>query len=193
MLAHIVDERLATNELYPWEYPRADDLPPQIREWLYHAQNFAEAIHGAALLYNLMLAQASDRNELVDKYGYALDEWTSDVNASRARFDGWDRGRFWELTSPPAALVKRPTQLFIDRWLDIALAPSTALHTDRDARNLIEHRELALKKSQARLSNLRALERWTGAAGTAQLNYRWPIAQRISNDIVNALNGSSDA
>jgi len=34
---------------------------------------------------------------------------------------------------------------------------------------------------------------WSEAAGTGQLDYRWPVTQRIVNDIVGALKEPSDA
>jgi hypothetical protein len=193
MLAHIVDMDLETDERYPWEYPLVVDLPSHIREWLLHSQNFAEVIHGAALLYNLMLAELAQREDLINHYGYALEEWASKMVESQRRFDRWNRKRFWAIARTETATVRRPTQLFIDRWLDMALDHPTAIRTDPAARTLIEHRERTLKRSQARLTNLRALEKWNEAAGTGQLNYRWRIAQRITNDIVGALRDSSDA
>ena len=38
-------------------YPQQDQFPTNIRNQLTHAQNFSDVIHGAALLYNLMLAE----------------------------------------------------------------------------------------------------------------------------------------
>jgi len=38
------------------EAPACAELPPKLTEMLDHAQNFSEVMHGAPLLYNLILA-----------------------------------------------------------------------------------------------------------------------------------------
>ncbi len=193
MLSHVVDLGIETAVNFPWLYPAADDLPDHIQEWLRNAWNFSEAIHGASLLYNLMLAKKSERDDLITHYDYMLDEWSSEMRQGQDRFDAWDRRRFWEIAQSSNTRVSQPTKTFVDGWLDIALDESIRIQNDLSARNLIEHRERSLKRSQARLANRRALEMWSEAAGTAQLNYRWPITQRIANDIVSALQEPSDA
>ena len=62
-----------------------------------------------------------------------------------------------------------------------------ALIDSRSARDLIHHRERRLKRTLARLDNPRALETWSGAAGTQQLSYRWQQAQIILQDILRGL------
>ena len=52
------------------------------------------------------------------------------------------------------------------------------------ARSLITDRERITKGGQARLLNRRALELWGGSSGMSQLNYRWPVVERIVNDIL---------
>jgi hypothetical protein len=58
---------------------------------------------------------------------------------------------------------------------------------DADARRLIVERESLLKGPRARIGNKRALEMWTGAAGTRQLEYRWFRVERIILDILQGL------
>jgi hypothetical protein len=55
------------------------------------------------------------------------------------------------------------------------------------ARSLIRERERRLKKSLARIDNPRAQELWTGDSGTAQLEFRWLISQRLLGDIFDGL------
>ena len=57
-----------------------------------------------------------------------------------------------------------------------------------DARELITDREHGLKRVRARIGNPRALELWNGAAGTAQLDYRWGRPVKVLlNDILKPL------
>ena len=55
------------------------------------------------------------------------------------------------------------------------------------ARLLIRDREHQLKKNLARIDNPGAQELWTGDSGTAQLEFRWFISQRLLGDIFDGL------
>jgi hypothetical protein len=83
--------------------------------------------------------------------------------------------------------------MFVGSWLDLVLGDgdverrTAAVVRDGRAERLIRDRELAIKGQRARLHNRRALELWSGAAGTAQLTYRWPVAQQIILDIIHGL------
>jgi hypothetical protein len=52
------------------------------------------------------------------------------------------------------------------------------------ARSLIRDRESRLKKNLARIDNQRAQELWNGDSGSAQLEFRWLISQRLLGDIL---------
>jgi hypothetical protein len=82
--------------------------------------------------------------------------------------------------------VSSPTQGFIEQWFEVAKIGG-AVADDRRARSLISNRERVKKRSQARLHNRRALELWGGSSGTAQLSYRWPIVERMVNDILKGI------
>ena len=60
---------------YPWLHPRLADFSPELREQLHHAQCFAEAMHGAALLYNLMLAEMGKRDTVETELHQRLDDF----------------------------------------------------------------------------------------------------------------------
>ncbi|MGE5572098.1 MAG: DUF6361 family protein, partial [Bacteroidota bacterium] len=186
-----------TQVVFPWEHPQVQDFPARIKEQLDHARNFSEAIHGAALLYNLMLAELSGQEELMEEYRARLSEWSTLIAERREPLANWDRRRFWSIVISSGARVAPATRLFIDTWLDLTLSGdrvrggpvrdiSRVADSER-ARSLIRDRETLLKRDQARLTNRRALELWNGAAGTAQLSYRWPVAQTIVADILAGL------
>jgi hypothetical protein len=61
------------------------------------------------------------------------------------------------------------------------------LRDNSAARLLIRDRERRLKKSLARIDNPRAQELWTGDSGSAQLEFRWFISQRLLGDIFDGL------
>lgn len=196
MLAFLLDEGKANETVdFPWQYAQQGELAPRIKEQLAHARAFSEVIHGAALLYNLLLARKKPAPELVTGYEEELKQWGERITAAIRRLSEWDRSRFWDLVVKDGhARVGIPARQFVDAWLDLALKGDLKLiSTDQRAEALIRNREHNLKRGQARLENRRTLELWGGAAGTAQLDYRWNIVQVIVGDIQQGLRGSSNA
>lgn len=69
LLAVLVAQRRRTAAVpFVWQHPFAAELPAILSETLDHAQNFSEIMHGAPLLYNLMLSEQADLGEGVTKY-----------------------------------------------------------------------------------------------------------------------------
>ena len=196
LLAFLVDRGHEVGGVeFPWEHPQFGEFPDHIREELEHARNFSETIHGAALLYNLMLAEelsaTGEPNDLVELYGGWLGDWASSLEERQPDLAVWDRERFWELVASEGAQVSTLTRAFIDAWLELALdgAGAVGVASDEDACRLIRERERLLKRGQARLGNRGALELWNGAAGIQPLSYRWPSARVIVADILRGLEG----
>ncbi|MCJ7445500.1 MAG: DUF6361 family protein [Methanotrichaceae archaeon] len=83
MLAHLLDSDVPSESVpFLWDHPICPDLPDPIREKILHAKNFSEAIHGASLLYNLMLAEKMGilggplHEGMVSHYEDELTKWT---------------------------------------------------------------------------------------------------------------------
>jgi hypothetical protein len=189
LLAELVAQRRRADVTpFAWEHPHCADLPPKLREILDHAQNFSEVMHGAPLLYNLILAEQAHQKDGVAKYRRGFAGWAKSL-AERSRvLAQWDRKRFWELVRSVNPRITGPTYEFINTWWDHALAGDAALLSDSPAaRLLIRDRERRLKKSLARIDNPRAQELWAGDSGTAQLEFRWFISQRLLGDIFEGL------
>ncbi|HEY9403371.1 MAG TPA: DUF6361 family protein [Pyrinomonadaceae bacterium] len=190
MLGYLADRGRETEGVeFPWQHPQRAELPTHLREQLDHGRLFSEAINGAALLYNLMLAETDGRRKLIVHYRKQLRDWGILIEGRQVALAGWDRKRCWEIVASGGAVVKPPTQTFVDRWVDHCLQPrDPAGAADSESmRRLVRERERALKRSQSRLDNRRALELWKGAAGTSRLNYRWPRAEQIIADILRGL------
>jgi hypothetical protein len=100
----------------------------------------------------------------------------------------WDRKRFWELVRSVNPRITASTFEFINTWWDLGLTGDAArLRDNSGARLLIRDRERRLKKSLARIDNPRAQELWTGDSGSAQLEFRWFISQRLLGDVFDGL------
>jgi hypothetical protein len=174
---------------YAWQHPRRASFPAQVREQLEHARNFSESMHGAALLYNLMLAEAREWKPLAERYDEGLARWWNTIEERRDELLAWDRRRLWEIAVSDGARVGLPTRAFVQAWLEVALKARShgEIVSGEKARQLITDREVQLKRTLARLTSRRALELWNGSAGADQLDFRWSTAQQMVEDILTPL------
>lgn len=190
LLAHLVATTKTGDEAaFCWLDPRYPAFTRTNKEQVDHARTFSLVIHGAALLYNLILAEIGQREELVDQYTDNMKQWAVGIEAASKDLAQWDRERFWEILDAAGASVSPRTRGFVDAWVNLVLAarPVAAMLFSASARELIRERERTLKRGLARIGNPRALELWTGAAGTRQLDYRWGVASQMLTDITRGL------
>ncbi|MEX0887110.1 MAG: DUF6361 family protein [Phycisphaeraceae bacterium] len=182
---------------FAWDHPATQGLPGALAEQLTHAHNFSQLMHGAALLYNLMLAEQIDRDDWVTQYRDRLAMWWDEMVARDAAFAAWRGESFWELITEAGGRVALPTRAFVEAWREhFEAAPTVeALLGVAAVRELVAQRERRLKGKRARIGDPRMLEKWNGASGTAPLDYRWtrPVAGYL-NDLHMALEeGGADA
>jgi hypothetical protein len=184
-LAELEDE--PPEILFPWDHPALPHMPDRLRSKLEHARNFSELMHGAALLYNLILARLSGNDPQMAKFSAAVGEWLSMLTDRRAAHRGWDRDDFWRILAGTTANISPHTRDFVRRWLDFALSDGVGeVSSSPAAQTMVRQREIQLKRKQARVLGGRPLELWQGDSGTGRLNYRWPIASRILFDLYDA-------
>lgn len=171
---------------FPWAHPAVETLPAGLAEELALARAFSEVMRGSSLLFNLLLAEQTKNAHLIDRYEASLTRW----EAAMSPLPGaWDWSDFWSVAlrgNPYLARMQR-TMRFVESWFTLALELGSRVRSDARARELISVREWQVKGGQARLHSLSARERWTGASGTAQLSYRWPVVERIIQDIHDGL------
>lgn len=194
LLAVLVRERIAVDDVdHAWELPRT--LPAPLREQLEHGRNFSQVLHGAQLLYNLMLAERTEWEEKIGEYRSILSGWWQGVQARREELRQWDRPRFWQIVYRGNPRVSSRARRFTHDWVALVLAAGAQAEVVEAAaaRAMVELREVQLKGGLARLRNERALETWPGAAGAGQIDLRWPAARRIVRDILAGLEGAPHA
>lgn len=179
----------------PWADPVAVDAPAELQSLLRHAELFSLSMHGAALLYNLLVAEQYESAGLTrhegkaESYRQALVEWADDVHR-HPKLAGWDRDAMWEhvIAQNPRVAGNSPMRRFVDHWLDAVCAGRAATMTGNPVlRELVSQRERAVKKAQSRLVNNKLLQTWSGASGSGRLTYRWTQVKRLLTDIHDGL------
>ena len=180
--------RPSASARYVWEEPQADAATERVRDALEEARRFAVAMHGAALLYNVLLAERAEELGLAgyeghrDNFAARLDDWNSEVEASD--IGGWNLDQLWALVADQGRPVAAPARAFVTQWVDlIRRRIGNGLADDHNARALVRNREFHQKRSQARLRNDRLMRQWGGASGSDRLTFRWPVVARLLNDI----------
>jgi hypothetical protein len=188
LLAAFIRKRSLYRVRFPWEHTAIESLSANLQYDLCHARNFSEVIHGASLLYNLMLSEAIKKEEWIEDYKGRLDDWTMILNTRFRELRDWYMNiiKFWKFKALKDANIPPQTKRFVNRWLEfVFIYPGLKNLTENDSvRSFIISREVLLKGNRARLRNKRALELWEGESGTAQLSYRWATASSFISDII---------
>ena len=172
-----------------WDQVLPDSTDASIVDLVGHSNYFSYAVRGAALLYNLMLAERRptdlDQQESTDvsTYADALAEWSEGANGIDLM--GWatDIGSFWRCFSENELRVPMSAKAFVDRWANVIAEDGPAGIDSVRGRDCVRKREFEHKKSQARLANPKRLRAWQGGSGTRRLTYRWERVQQILRDI----------
>lgn len=168
---------------WAWDHPAIEHVPAELQTWLDHGRRFSLAIHGAALVYNLLLSEKSKDDDLADSYRGEIRAWRDELQRERT-FSGWDRDEFWQLLSTRNRIQPR-TRTFVGMWLNLVDADDDVADSAH-ARDLVAHREQSIKGSRSRLSNPAALDAWQGRSGLVELEYRWSVVRRMLTDFKNA-------
>lgn len=187
LLRDLVDRGATVTEhvSFPWEHPATKDLPSTSNKVLEHAHNFSQLVLGAALLYNLILAEHTEWEEKIEEYRSRLAAWWNGTLKRESAFAAWKQEELWAFLANSGGRITTPTLSFVDAWRD-GFQCSGRLETLIDApqmRNLITQRERRLKGKRARIGDPRAKETWSGASGTGQLDFRWnrPVAGYLND------------
>lgn len=188
LLAYLVNRKVPIDEStpFPWNDVDVERFPE-----LFQSFWFSNVMHGAALLYNLLLAEAYDDepeltrlDSLVAHYQRLLEAWEIEfLQANEEEFRAWDTSAMWSITRARNPRIHPASEHFVNAWIASLRAGSFSKIADNQAlRDLVSSREKR-KQGQSRLLNKKMLATWSGAAGSNQLNFRWPIVTRTVNDI----------
>jgi hypothetical protein len=184
LLARIILLPLAKVD-FPWEHPALGGFTPEHRELLHHARLLSEVAYGAAILYNLMLAEVQRSEELADARRNDAKEWLKSLDHASLR--QWSFDWVGQLAVTHQQVVSPQTLEFCKKWLALVCLRGDSVFDNCDARTLVRNREIRLKGGRSRFTNPLALDQWRGAAGLFRLNYRWPTVTQFISDLQRGL------
>lgn len=193
LLASLVNGQLLSASATPWEEPATLEAPSEPREVLDLARRFSSSIHGAALLFNLLIAEKYEAagftrfESPTDEYRGRLAVWSTTVADSLA--DSLpDPNQLWDLAAKAGQRVPPSTRQFIEHWLRLIGDGRTAQAADRvDLRSLVAGRVAKLRGPRSLLANEKLLAQWGGTSGSDPLVYRWGTVHRLVLDIQEGL------
>jgi Family of unknown function (DUF6361) len=172
---------------YPWQHPSLSHFTLEHRELLHHANLLSQAMYGAAILYNLMLADVKASPELVKARLDNAKHWLQSLD--RRNLDTWTLDWVGKLAFKHQQVVSLHTLDFCKQWVELVRSCGDSIMKDKAARDLVRRREMRLKGARSRFSNPRALDQWKGKAGLFRMDYRWPTVERFIRDLHEGLNG----
>jgi hypothetical protein len=183
----------------PWEDPATAEAPDGIRDVVQNAKLFSLVMHGAALLYNLLIAerakaeQVDPAGESLAHYRDELGEWADQVNGMAGELARWRHSDFWALVRANNPRVPLLTQNFVENWIGLATRDAEGIGDNQPARRMVSARERLLKGSQSRLTNERLLHEWSGGSGVGRLTFRWLQVKVLLGDIADGRSAHAGA
>jgi hypothetical protein len=193
LLSHLAQHRPDTGSPAPWFDSSATLAVGDSATALTHARLFSFALHGAALLYNLLLAERYELAKFnaiiapVDEYRSRLADWHEERQLLGQQLADWDRTDFWRVVSAQNPRIAGASRRFVDEWLNQVISPESDVAASAASREFIAKREASHKRGQARLTNDKLLASWLGASGAGALTFRWSQVRGVLADLHDGL------
>lgn len=165
----------------PWKHIALHSFRSDHQALLRHGRAFAEAMQGAALLYNLLLAEQKRSEDLVGAYASQYAEWVEHRHSEAMR--GWQLEDFYQLLAQHGVVVGQGTRDFTRAWTNMVLQPTNDLLLGESSRALVRARETTLKGGRSRFMSPTALSQWSGDSGLVLMTYRWRVAQQFLGEL----------
>jgi len=176
---------------FVWEHPASQQAPVELRRQIEHARCFSEVMNGAAILYNLYLAELDPRRDsVIEDCEARLEVWLDLLKQRRLALMNWEREDFWMLLAQRMYMPSIATRLFVEGWCHRVLdGDLPRLRSAEGTKEFIADREWDIKRHLARFSSRRSREIWRGDAGLGRLEFRWSNARVVLRDIAAGLAG----
>jgi hypothetical protein len=195
LLAHLALHGGPVEVDYPWMHPDFGSVPEDHKRLLELGRMFATVMHGASILYNVLLAELSKREELAGRHRERFLAWEEEVRTEAWRVRAWvgNPHALWTAVDGRNHSVTPMTRAFVERWGELLVDATGSLLDSTAARSLARDREIQRKKGQSRFLNPRLLEQWGGSSGMDRLDYRWGNVQALLADLYDGLGRDAGA
>jgi len=204
--AEFILDRLQTSHPYSLLYALAcgGALQPVAEPWLLDSpqitedqrgllndgRQFSTVMHGAALLYNHLLASQRKSEEWTGLYEGKLQDWNKSLDLNE--IGKWSLDEFWEPHQKDGLhRITSATKEFVREWVDTTLELNGRVISSNKAGSLIRKRERIVKKNRSRFDNEALLRQWNGSSATGIMTYRWERAQQFLKDLHRGLGVST--
>lgn len=189
LFAHLVaGPDLADGISAPWTEPSSLDASAEVAGVLEQARCFSLLIHGASLLYNVVVADAymaagfTTQAEATETFRDALTDWAAEI--AGGGLEGWKLATLWETLAGAGSAIHPASRAFVESWAQaVATSGGDGLAEDERLRALVQRRAVTLRGTKTVLRNEKLLAQWSGASGSQRLLYRWNTVRRLINDI----------
>ena len=185
LLTHLAKAGRHADCDFVWQHPDYTSFPDTARCLIKHAEVFSAVMHGAALLYNLMLAQRRENEEWIERYRAELSEWRA-MEFDRTAVSRWSLDDFWRCIEHEGHRIRDRARRFVHRWCELVDEHGGDIAELPAARDLVQERERTLKRSQSRFVNRTVLDKWGGRSGANRLSFRWREANSHIRDLTDA-------
>lgn len=174
---------------YPWLHPDLSAFSENNRNQLKHAELFSMVMHGASILYNVLLAEICGREDRLEEHSARIKQWHIQIQENEVEITVWadDLMPFWSFIDIGRNKIGTRTKSFVEDWLKCVLTTHGHVLDDNSARRLVRRREEEKKRANSRFLNARTRDQWGGKSGIERLNFRWNTARVFIDDIVDAL------
>ena len=164
----------------PWESMKHPDLrlPKDLQADIQQAEQFSTLMHGAQLLYNLLLSEHFQQEQNKEKYQKQLTNWS---NVVADRTDLRSESPLWPIPKDQRHKIREAAKIFVTNWREVGLDDPSG---DK-ARELVRARQAQVKLSNSKLQKP-ATDEWGGNSGSTKLTFRWSNVVRFIQDIKSA-------
>lgn len=164
----------------PWSILELEDvqLPEILKVDIRQAERFSTLMHGAQLLYNLLLSKHFEQEQNQEEYQKKLEAWREVVDN---RPDLKNDSLLWPTPKNQRHRIRETAGKFVTNWRDVGLEDPFG----DNARELVRARQAQVKPSNSKLQKPKTYE-WGGNSGSTKLTFRWSNVVRFIKDINDA-------
>ncbi len=162
------------------EKPFIKELPVDVKDVVFTAENFWQIMYGAHIRYNIILHSRHGFSDKVKEFNEKWDDWVTSME--NFKWVNFNRPFMWNITKRQSH-VKPFTESFINQWIENI----SAFNLDTDILDiLVEKQELKNKgtRSKLRIGNDDKFKSWIGIDA---MNFRFRNAKLIIRDIQKGL------